>query len=49
MMDEKNMYHVYSTCTNMVNVLKLRTLKFLTKMAYANSVDPGQTAPEGAV
>ena len=32
-----------------VNVLKIRTPKFLTKMTYANSAGPDQTAPEGAV
>ena len=29
--------------------LKFRSLNFMTKMAYANSADPDQTAPEGAV
>ena len=31
-----------------VNVLKIRTIKRLTKR-HANSADPDQTAPEGAV
>ena len=30
----------------MVNVPKFRTLKCPTKMTYANSADPDQTAPE---
>ena len=29
--------------------LKFKTPKFLTNMTYANSADPDQTAPEGAV
>ena len=32
-----------------VNVLKFQTPKFLTKLHNANSIDPDQTAPEGAV
>ena len=32
----------------MVNILKIQKLKRLTKW-HANSVDPDQTAPEGAV
>ena len=33
----------------MVNVLKFQTTKFFDKTPYANSADPDQTAPEGAV
>ena len=32
-----------------VNVLKFRNTKLSNKMTYANSADPDQTAPEGAV
>ena len=32
-----------------VNVLKISHTKVSDKMAYANSADPDQTAPEGAV
>ena len=38
----KTSYRIYAT----VNVLKFQTPKGLT---YANSADPDQTAPEGAV
>ena len=34
---------------SMVNVLKFRTPKVANKMVDANSADPDQTAPEGAV
>ena len=34
---------------HMVNVLKILYTKVANKMAYANSTDPDQTAPEGAV
>ena len=40
----------YSLYTDYNNVLKLPTPNILTiKIAYANSVDPDQTAPSGAV
>ena len=32
---------------HLINILKFCTPKFLKKMAYANSADPDQTAPEG--
>ena len=34
---------------SMVNVLKFHTPKVADKMPYANSVDPDQIAPEGAI
>ena len=47
--------HVYTPFPKLVdrftvNILKIRTLKQASdKMTYTNSVDPDQTAPEGAV
>ena len=41
-------YDIYIEKSSTVIVLKFCTPKFY-KMAYANSVDPDQTAPEGAV